>query len=88
MFLDAGTMQALAVIGAVGAISGLLGGFFAGADSLFGTLLMGIIGAISAAAVTRIAGAEPIYAIGAEQFSVVWGALGGLVLGYVVGAAN
>ena len=88
MFLDAGTMEALAVVAAVGAIAGLIGGFFAGADSLFGTILMGIIGAVSLSAVLRIAGAPPIYAIGVDDFSLVWGGVGGLVLGYVVGAAN
>lgn len=88
MFLDAPTLQALAIIGGVGAITGLIGGFIAGADSLLGTVLVGIIGAISLSAITRIAGAPAIYGVGAEDFSVVWGALGGLILGYVVGRSN
>ena len=84
MFLDASTLEALAIIGGVGAIAGLIGGFFSGADSLFGTILMGIIGVISLSAILRIAGAPAIYAIG-DGYSVVWGALGGLILGFVVG---
>lgn len=88
MFLEASTLEALAVVAGVGAITGLVGGFMAGADSLFGTILMGVIGAISLSAILRIAGAEPIYGVGAEDFSLVWGAVGGLVLGYVIGRSN
>ena len=88
MFLEASTLEALAVIAGVGAIAGLVGGFMAGADSLFGTILMGVIGAISLSAILRIAGAEAIYGVGAENFSVVWGAIGGIVLGYVIGRSN
>lgn len=87
MFLDASTIQALLIIGGVGGIAGLIGGFLAGADNLFGTTLMGIIGAISLSAIFRIGGAPSIYAIG-DDFSVVWGLVGGLVLGYVVGRSN
>lgn len=81
------TLEALMWIGGVGAIAGLLGGFLASADSLIGTILMGIIGAISAAAILRIAGASPLYGVG-DDFSLVWGALGGLLLGFVVGRSN
>lgn len=87
MFLEASTWQALAVIGGVGAIGGLIGGFIASADNIFGALLMGIIGGISLAAIMRIAGAPGIYVVG-DGFSVVWGAVGGLLLGYVVGRSN
>ncbi|HLT96000.1 MAG TPA: hypothetical protein VK070_04350 [Acidimicrobiia bacterium] len=75
--------SALAVIGAAGAISGLLGGVAAGARRLIGTILMGVIGAIAAAAIARAAGAPIIYGIGG--FSYVYGAAGGLLLSYVVG---
>lgn len=88
MFLEASTLQALAVAGGVGAIAGLVGGFLASADNLFATLLMGIIGGISLSAIMRIAGAPAIYGVGAEDFSLVWAALGGLVLGFVVGRSN
>lgn len=84
MFLDASTMQALLWIGGIGAIAGLVGGFLASPKNVIGTMLMGVIGAISAAAITRIASAPPIYAIG-DGFSVVWGAVGGFILAYVVG---
>lgn len=88
MFLEASTLEALAVVAGVGAVAGLLGGFIASANSLFGSLLMGIIGGIALSAILRVAGAPPGYAVGAEEFSLVYGAIGGLVLGYVVGRSN
>lgn len=87
MLIDASTIQALMIVGAVGGIAGLIAGFFASADSLFGALLMGIIGGISASAILRIANAPGIYSVG-DGYSVVWGGLGGLVLGFVVGRSN
>ncbi|MEE9178969.1 MAG: hypothetical protein V3U46_11130 [Acidimicrobiia bacterium] len=87
MFIDASTVEALLIIGGVGGVAGLIGGFLASADSLFGTILMGVIGGIALSAIFRIAGAPSIYAIG-DDFSVVWGAVGGLVLGFVVGRSN
>ena len=88
MFLEASTLTTFAIVGAVGAIFGVLGGFIAGADNLLGTLLMGIIGGIAISAVMRAVGAPVIYGVGAENFSVIWAALGGLLLGYVVGRSN
>lgn len=88
MFLEASTLQSFAVVGGVGAIAGLVGGFLASADNLFGTLLMGVIGGISLSAVMRFAGAPAIYGIGADDFSLVWAAVGGLILGFVVGRSN
>ncbi len=87
MFIDASTVEALLIIGGVGGVAGLIGGFLASADNLFGTILMGVIGGIALSAIFRIAGAPSIYAIG-DDFSVVWGAVGGLVLGFVVGRSN
>lgn len=86
-FLDASVVEALAIVGGVGAVAGLFGGFVASADSLFGTLLMGVIGGIALSAILRIANAPSIYAVG-DDFSLVWGAVGGLILGYVVGRSN
>ncbi len=80
-------MEALLIIGGVGAVAGLIGGFLASADNLVGTILMGVIGGIALSAIFRIAGAPSIYAIG-DDFSVVWGAVGGFVLGFVVGRSN
>lgn len=88
MFLEASTLQALAVAGGVGAVAGLVAGFIASADNLIGTTLIGIIGGISLSAITRIAGFPPVYAVGDDQFSLVWAAAGGLVLGFVVGRSN
>jgi hypothetical protein len=48
---------------------------------------MGIIGGISLSAILRIANAPSIYAVG-NDFSLVWAAVGGLLLGYVVGRSN
>jgi hypothetical protein len=87
MFLDLSTIEALLIIGGVGAVAGLIGGFIASASSLFGSVLMGIIGAISLSAILRIGGMPSVYAIG-NDFSLVWGAVGGLVLGFVVGRAD
>jgi len=87
MFLEASTWQALAVIGIVGGVGGLIGGLIASADNLFGALLMGVIGGISFSTVMRIAGTPGIYSVG-DGFSVVWAGVGGLLLGYVVGRSN
>lgn len=88
MFLDASTLTALSIAGGVGAVAGLIGGFFGSADNLIGTLLMGIIGGVALSAILRIAGAPSIYGVGAEDFSLVWAAVGGLLLGFVVGRSN
>lgn len=88
MFLEASTLEAFAIVGGVGAIAGLFGGFMASADSLFGSLLMGIIGGIALSAILTGAGAPPIYGVGTEEFSVIWAAVGGFGLGYVVGRSN
>jgi hypothetical protein len=87
MFLEASTWQALAIIGAVGGVAGLIGGLIASADNLFGAVLMGVIGGVSFSTVMRMGGAPGIYTVG-NDFSVVWGAVGGLILGYVVGRSN
>lgn len=87
MFLAASTWEALAIVGGVGGVAGLIGGFIASADNLFGTILMGIIGGIAGSTILRIAGAPSIAAVG-DGFSLIWGAVGGLLLGYVVGRAN
>lgn len=87
MFLDLSTIEALLIVGGVGAVAGLIGGFFASATNLFGSVLMGIIGAISLSAILRIGGMPSVYAIG-DDFSLVWGAVGGLLLGFAVGRSD
>ena len=87
MFPDLSTIEALLIIGGVGAVAGLIGGFIASAQSLFGSILMGIIGAISLSAILRIGGMPSVYPIG-NDFSLVWGAVGGLLLGFVVGRSD
>ena len=87
MFVEPSILETFAIIGGVGGIAGFIGGFMAGADNLIGTLLMGIIGGIALSTIVRIANGPSIYAVG-DDFSVVWGAVGGLVLGFVVGRSN
>lgn len=87
MFLEAEIIEAIVIVGGVGAVAGFIGGFFATADNLIGALLMGVIGGISLSAIFRIANAPAIYAVG-DGFSVVWAAVGGLLLGFVVGRSN
>lgn len=87
MFLDASTWEAMAIVGGVGGVAGLIGGFVASADSLFGAILMGIIGGIAGSTIMRIANAPAIASVG-DGFSLVWAAVGGLILGYVVGRSN
>ena len=87
MFVEAEILQALAIVGGVGAIAGFIGGFLGSADNLIGAMLMGVIGGISLSTVVRIANGPSIYAVG-DDFSLVWGAVGGLLLGFVVGRSN
>lgn len=87
MFLDASTWEALAIVGGVGGMAGLIGGFIASANSLFGAVLMGAIGGIAGSTIMRIAGAPAFASVG-DGFSVVWAAAGGILLGYVVGRSN
>lgn len=75
------------VVGLVGAVGGLVGGFVASADSLIGTILIGIIGGISLSAIVRIAGGPSIYSVG-DDFSLVWALVGGVLMGFVVGRSN
>ncbi|HSJ83012.1 MAG TPA: hypothetical protein VLA91_04270 [Acidimicrobiia bacterium] len=87
MFLDASTWEALAIVGGVGGLAGLIGGFISSANSLFGAILMGVIGGIAGSTIMRIAGASSIASVG-DGFSLVWAAVGGLLLGYVVGRSD
>ena len=87
MFIEASVLQALITVGIVGGIAGLLGGFVASADSLIGTTLVGVIGGIALSVIIRIAGGPSIYAVG-DDFSLVWAAVGRLVMGFVVGRSN
>lgn len=87
MFVEADVIQAMLIVGGVGGIAGFIGGFFGSADNLIGTILMGIIGGIALSSIVRIANGPSIYAVG-DDFSLVWAAVGGLLLGFVVGRSN
>lgn len=88
MVIESSIVSALAIVGVVGGVTGLVGGFMAGADSLIGTFLMGVIGGVALSAILLVVGVPPVYGVGPEEFSLVWGAVGGLLLGYVVGHSN
>lgn len=76
-------ISALVVVGVIGAVFGLLGGFFGSKHRLIGAILLGVIGGISLSAIARIAGASPVFSVG-EGFSAIYAAAGGFLLGYVV----
>lgn len=78
---------ALVIVGLVGAIAGLIGGFLGSKHRLLGSILLGIIGGIAAASIARLAGADPGYDVG-EGFSALYAAGGGFLLGYVVGRST
>ena len=88
MFLDASLLQTFAVVAGVGAVAGLIGGFIGSASNLFATMLMGVIGGVALSAIFKAFGVPAVYGVGADDFSLVWAAVGGLVLGYFVGHAN
>jgi uncharacterized membrane protein YeaQ/YmgE (transglycosylase-associated protein family) len=85
--MDAATFADFGIIAIIGGLAGLLGGFLGSADSLVGTLLMGAIGGIAASAIVRIANGPSFYSIG-DDFSLVWAAVGGFVLGFAVSRSN
>jgi hypothetical protein len=86
--LDPDITAAVIRIAIAGGIGGLIGGMFATRRaSLIGSILMGVIGSIAVAAMTRIAGFPPLVDAG-EGFSYVYGAAGGFVLGLAVSASN
>ncbi|CAN5277486.1 hypothetical protein BH18ACT5_BH18ACT5_19070 [soil metagenome] len=79
--------QALALVGIIGGMAGLIGGFLGSKHRLFGSIMLGIIGGISAAAIARIAGADPGFEVG-EGFSALYAAGGGFLLGFAVGRST
>jgi hypothetical protein len=85
--VDDDIIRALATIALVGAFGGLLGGWFGSGKKLIGSILLGIIGGISAAAIARIARFPGALNVG-DGFSLLWGGGGGLLLGYVVGRST
>lgn len=78
---------ALGVIALFGIVVGLVGGIAAGAKSLGLVSLMGAMGAVAAAAVARVSRLDPIVGIG-NDYSFVYGAIGGLILSYAVGRSD
>lgn len=80
-------IQALALVGIIGGITGLIGGFLGSKHRLIGSILLGIIGGITASAIARIAGADPGVEVG-EGFSALYAAGGGFLLGFAVGRST
>lgn len=85
--MNAALFADFAIIATVGGLAGLLGGLLGNADNLIGTILMGAIGGISLSAIVRIANGPSFYSIG-DDFSLVWAAIGGFVLGFAVSRSN
>ncbi|HSL27359.1 MAG TPA: hypothetical protein VLA54_13870 [Acidimicrobiia bacterium] len=85
--LPSGVVEALFIVGIIGGIFGLIGGFLGSKHNLIGAILLGIIGGVSAAAIARIAGADPIMSVG-EDFSAIYAGAGGLILGFAVGRST
>ena len=81
--LPQGVVETLFIVGIIGAVFGLIGGFLGSKRSLIGSALLGIIGGIVVSTICRIAGVDPILPVD-EGFSAIYAAIGGLVLGYVV----
>ena len=81
--MPAEVVSALILVGLIGGVAGLLGGFLGSKHRLFGAILLGIIGGIAAASIARIAGANPGYSVG-EGFSAIYAVAGGFLLGFAV----
>jgi hypothetical protein len=81
--LPQGVVETLFIVGIIGGVFGLIGGFLGSKRSLIGSVLLGVIGGIAVSSIARIAGFDPILTVD-EGFSAVYAAVGGLVLGYVV----
>ena len=76
-------VETLFVVAIIGGVFGLVGGFLGAKRSLIGSLLMGVIGGIALASMARIARFDPMLPID-EEFSAIYAAAGGLVLGFAV----
>ena len=76
-------VEALIVVGIIGGVFGLIGGFLGSKRKLVGSALLGVIGGIALAAIARIAGFPPVLELD-EGFSALYAAAGGFVLGFVV----
>ncbi len=87
--MDDALVQVILRIGALGAVTGLVGGLLASSRAnLMGSIVMGVLGSLSIAAIMRfVPGVTPIFEAG-EGFSYLYGGLGGLLLGFVVSASN
>jgi hypothetical protein len=82
--VDQATIQGLALAAAVGGLGGVVAGLFSKGRNLFGLLLIGMIGGIVAAAMAKVAGADPIIDLG-DGYSAIYALGGGFVFGFVVG---
>ena len=86
--IDAATTNAIILIAVAGGVAGLLGGLVASSRaSIVGSILMGMIGGITFAAIFQILGIDPLVNAG-EGFSYVYSAGGGLLLSGVVAFSN
>ncbi|HEY7564629.1 MAG TPA: hypothetical protein VIA81_06860 [Acidimicrobiia bacterium] len=80
-------VEALFIVAITGGIFGVIGGFLGSKRRLLGSILLGMIGGISLSSIVRIAGYDPVFEV-QEGFSLLYAAIGGLVLGYAVGRST
>ncbi len=86
--IDAATTNAIILVAIAGGVAGLVGGLLASSRaSIVGSILMGMIGGITFAAIFQILGVAPLVNAG-EGFSYVYAAGGGILLSVVVTASN
>lgn len=75
------------IVVAAAAFGGLLGGLLTGRRAtVVGSILMGTVGGLVAAILTRAAEFEPI--VDVAGYSVVYAVLGGLVLSAIIGYSS
>jgi fructose-specific phosphotransferase system IIC component len=81
------TLTEVAIVGAVAAIGGFLGGYLASRRStIVGSILIGIIGGMVTAVLISATEFPPVLEVG--DYSVLWAFLGGGVVSAIVGASS
>ena len=88
MPIEDAVLEAVIRVAIAGGVGGLLGGLMASRRAaLIGSILMGCIGGIVAAAILRIVNVDPIIDAG-QGFSYVYGIGGGVILAWAVSLSS